>query len=146
MVQKKIDEDLNSLVYEFNYYRSQGIELEKQLNAIQELIEENSNALSALKALPSMKEETFFPIGAGVSLKARVTDFDSVLTEVGARVYIEQSLEKAISFLEDKEKKLSKAKQELQTSLVSIMQKINSLSKRIQLIQKNDAALSETNV
>jgi prefoldin alpha subunit len=127
--------DLTQVAIELNYYRQQAEEIQRQLASLQALSDENGSALEALKNLPQEGKETMVPIGSGVLLKANVADSKKVFAEVGARVLAEKTIEEAASLVEEKQKNVETALGQLQSSLETVMQRIEFLGRKARELQ-----------
>jgi len=122
---------LQNIVYEINYLRAQASELQKQLYSVQELLDENAEAVKAIEALAQLKDsETFFPLGAGVLARATLAKTNSVLIDVGARVSAEKSVGDAKAILSERRKKLEQVYSELRVSLESVATRLEELNEQ----------------
>ena len=91
-------------------YRAYGArvqELSKQAQTLSALLNENAAASTALDNLPS--QQTFFPLGSGVLVKAKVVDTQNVVVELGARTLAEKSVGDAKKLLEERRKQIEES-------------------------------------
>ncbi len=124
-------DQMQKTVYEINYLRAQGSELQKQIYSVQALLEENVEATKALGALSQSKgSETLVPLGAGVFARATLANSDSVLIDVGARASVEKSASEAKAVLSERRKKLEQLFNELRVSLDSLATRLQELNEQ----------------
>lgn len=126
--EKERQDQMQKTVYEINYLRAQGSELQKQLYSVQALLDENAEAAKALDALAQSKgSETLFPLGAGVFARASLGKTDLVLVDVGARASVEKTFSEAKAILSERRKKLEQLFNELRVSLDSVAARLQEL-------------------
>jgi len=124
-------DQMQKTVYEINYLRAQGSELQKQIYSVQALLEENAEAAEALGALSQSKgSQTLVPLGAGVFARATLANSDSVLIDVGARASVEKSASEAKAVLSERRKKLEQLFNELRVSLDSLATHLQELNEQ----------------
>ncbi|NYZ77832.1 prefoldin subunit alpha [Candidatus Micrarchaeota archaeon] len=124
-------DQMQKTVYEINYLRAQGSELQKQIYSVQALLEENAEATKALSALSQSKgSETLVPLGAGVFARATLANSDLVLIDVGARASVEKSASEAKAVLSERRKKLEQLFNELRVSLDSLATHLQELNEQ----------------
>lgn len=129
--EKERQDQMQKTVYEINYLRAQGSELQKQLYSVQSLLDENAEAAKALGALSQSKgSETLFPLGAGVFARATLANSDLVLIDVGARASVEKSASEAKAVLSERRKKLEQLFNELRVSLESVATRLQELDEQ----------------
>ncbi|MBI5229266.1 prefoldin subunit alpha [Candidatus Micrarchaeota archaeon] len=134
---QRSEEAFRKIIYELGFYRTQADEIQKQMNSIQLAIEETEAGLETLKSLRDLKEDALFPVGAGVFVKARASDKERVLADVGARVVAEKKVEDAIGTLEERKKELNESLQNLQNSLGVVLKRIDFLNSKAQEIHSS---------
>jgi len=104
-------------------------ELGRQAELLSRLITENEAASTALDNLPS--EQTFFPIGAGVLVKARLSDTNNVVVEAGARILAERSVWDAKKLLADRRTQLEEALEKINAEAGEIAGKMREIEEEL---------------
>ncbi|OIO25123.1 prefoldin subunit alpha [Candidatus Micrarchaeota archaeon CG_4_10_14_0_2_um_filter_55_9] len=113
-------------------YRAFGARMEelgRQAELLSRLITENEAASTALDNLPS--EQTFFPIGAGVLVKARLSDTNNVVVEAGARILAERSVWDAKKLLADRRTQLEEALEKINAEAGEIAGKMREIEEEL---------------
>jgi len=113
-------------------YRAFGARMEelgRQAELLSRLITENEAASTALDNLPS--EQTFVPIGAGVLVKARLSDTNNVVVEAGARILAERSVWDAKKLLADRRTQLEEALEKINAEAGEIAGKMREIEEEL---------------
>lgn len=124
----EISEEFARIAYEINYLRAQAEQVQRQLAAVTELLEESAAVDATLQAI-KQPEKAIFPIGAGVFLKTSLTpeERSKVLVDAGAKVFVERTPEEASKFLQARQQELTQAARTLQDSLKTMGKRIEEL-------------------
>lgn len=126
--EKNQDDDLSRIAYEVQTYQQQGQFVQQQLSAIQGTITEIGAALGTLRGLEMAKDnEVLLPIGSGTHLKAKLTDTQSVLLNIGSDIIAEKPVDEAIQILEERVKRLEATRDKLQEGLLELSKRIEQL-------------------
>jgi prefoldin alpha subunit len=102
-----MEKDKQGKIIAYRAYGARVQELSKQAQTLSALLNENSAASTALDNLPS--EQTFFPLGSGVLVKAKVADTQKVAVELGAGVIAEKNVEDAKKLLGERRKQIEES-------------------------------------
>lgn len=131
------EEEIRRIVLELRSVQARVEEAQRQLAALQAFTSDSSTALTTLKNLQQASGESLVPIGAGVFLKASVSDFQKVLLDVGASVVAEKTVEQAARALEQRVQQISGTAQKIQGDLHALLQRADELNARLaELSQK----------
>lgn len=124
------EREMQGKATEFRMLQERGAAMQAQINALKGLLDEAGSASKALAAIssPDANESVLFPLGAGVMAKAKLLSQAKVLTEEGAGVVLERSVEDCLKQLEERKAKLSQA-------LVSYDAELNKLLERLEMLR-----------
>lgn len=113
-------------------YRAYGArveELQKQSDLLSRLVAENKAAIVALDNLP--REQTFFSIGAGVFVKAKLVDAENVIVEAGAKILAEKSIGDAKKLLAERRTQLESALARTRAETMELTNKLRALEQEL---------------
>jgi prefoldin alpha subunit len=122
----EIQEKFEMLAAEASYHQHYAKEIENQMRAIAQVEGEIDRTLQALKELKT-GQTSLFNIGSGIFVKGETKEVEKLLVNVGANVFIENTPEQAISFLEEKKKELNEAKEDLVKSMEAISNRLKEI-------------------
>ena len=129
-----MEEDARRLILELRALQARIEEGQRQLAAFQQYAAETTASANALKNLSS--DESLFPFGAGVIVKAKVADSSKVFVYVGAGVIAEKTVGETVTELEKRAKELLEAITRLQEELSALVQRSEELNARLAKLQK----------
>lgn len=113
-------------------------QLETQLEATQEELEEINAAIQALNELES-GSVVQVPLGGEAYVKAEVLDMDEVLVSLGADFAAEQDQDDAISALETRKEQVNEEIEEIQNSLSEVESDIQEVESHAQQVRQQMA-------
>ena len=119
-------EKFEMLAAEASYHQHYAQEIENQMRAIAQVEGEIDRTLQALKEVQTGKT-SLFNIGSGIFIKGEIKEVEKLLVNVGANVFVENTPEQAISFLEEKKKELNEAKEDLVKSMEAISNRLKEI-------------------
>jgi len=131
------EQELDRIAYEINALQSQGRQLQEQMAKLQYAFGETEATIQALKSLPQIKQETWFPIGADTMVKVKISDSSNVLIDVGGRVMAEKTVAEATELLEKRKSEISKNLSEFEKAFVEVSRRMQALN---QVAQQKIAA------
>jgi prefoldin alpha subunit len=140
MAQDK-DETLSRIAFEAQNYQQQGQFMQQQLGSIQVNMNEIGAALGTMRNLEKAKDnEVLLPIGAGAHARAKLTDTENVLINIGSEVIAEKPLPEAIVILEERLKRLEDTRDKLQQAVLEISKRLEQLDTEAkQILEKKGA-------
>jgi len=119
-------EKFEMLAAEASYHQHYAQEIENQMRAIAQVEGEIDRTLQALKEIQTGKT-SLFNLGSGIFIKGEIKEVEKLLVNVGANVFVENTPEQAISFLEEKKKELDEAKEDLVKSMEAISNRLKEI-------------------
>ena len=124
--------DLQTLQYYLNEYSQQAEIFSRQLEMIEQKRIESLAAIETMKNLVGDRDSpVLLPIGGGTMVRAKVSDPEKVLVNIGSDVVIQRTNGEAITFLQEKiaemeamEKKVAATNEQLRMQMAEIAQRI----------------------
>lgn len=101
-----------------------------QLGLIEQRKFEALSSIQALEVLDSDDDSVLLPLGGGVSVRARITDSENMLVNVGADVLIVKNREDAIAYLKDRITEMDAVAGRISESLSQIQARIEEINRR----------------
>ncbi len=98
------EDEFQQKAYEFEMYRQELANIQKQLQELSYRIQELDLILDSLKAIKNEdgKDEIIVPIGQGVYIKTKMVNTENILIDVGSNVIIEKDIDSAISYIKER--------------------------------------------
>ena len=135
--------DLQTLQYYLNEYSQQAEIFSRQLEMIEQKRIESLAAIETMKNLVGDRDSpVLLPIGGGTMVRAKVSDPEKVLVNIGSDVVIQRTNGEAITFLQEKtaemeamEKKVAATIEQLRMQMAEIAQQIERTYVHQQRIQ-----------
>ena len=126
--------DLQTLQYYLNEYGQQAEIFSRQLEMIEQKRIESLAAIETMKNLVGDRDSpVLLPIGGGTMVRAKVSDPEKVLVNIGSDVIIQRTNGEAITFLQEKiaemeamEKKVAATIEQLRNQMAEIAQRIET--------------------
>lgn len=133
--------ELQTLQAYLGEYGQQAEILSRQLDLMERQRVESFAAIEALKALASQKDPVvLLPLGGGTTVRAKVTEPDNVLVNIGSDVVVRRTNADAIGFIEDRIRELEALEKKIAESLEQVRAQVNEIARRIdQTYQKSRA-------
>lgn len=125
-------QELMRITYEAQVVQQQLQALQQQLAALQMSIEETDAALNTISGIKEVEGEALVPMGAGAFAKAKITDKDKVLVDIGARILVEKSAEDATKFFNERLEKMREAREGLTEAVTELQARLQGMDKRAQ--------------
>ena len=124
--------DLQTLQYYLNEYSQQAEIFSRQLEMIEQKRIESLAAIETMKNLAADRDSpVLLPLGGGTMVRAKVSDPEKVLVNIGSDVVIQRTNGEAITFLQEKiaemeamEKKVAATIEQLRMQMAEIAQQI----------------------
>ncbi|MFH0835777.1 MAG: prefoldin subunit alpha [Candidatus Micrarchaeota archaeon] len=126
-------EELQRAIYEINMIERQMKEIEGQLQNIQALRGENEATRKALAELP--KDETFFGLGSGTMIRAKISSTDKAMVDIGAGAIAEKPIPEIVAILEERDTQLQALFARLENDFNNAGKALDSVSQRAGEIQ-----------
>ena len=135
--------DLQTLQYYLNEYSQQAEIFSRQLEMIEQKRIESLAAIETMKNLVGDRDSpVLLPIGGGTMVRAKVSDPEKILVNIGSDVVIQRTNGEAITFLQEKiaemeamEKKVAATIEQLRMQMAEIAQQIERTYVHQQRIQ-----------
>jgi prefoldin alpha subunit len=126
--------ELQTLQYYLNEYSQQAEIFSRQLEMIEQKRIESLAAIETMKNLVGDRDSpVLLPIGGGTMVRAKVSDPEKVLVNIGSDVVIQRTNGEAITFLQEKitemeamEKKVAATIEQLRGQMAEIAQRIET--------------------
>lgn len=126
--------DLQTLQYYLNEYSQQAEIFSRQLEMIEQKRIEYLAAIETMKNLAGDRDSpVLLPIGGGTMVRAKVSDPEKILVNIGSDVVIQRTNGEAITFLQEKitemeamEKKVAATIDQLRGQMAEIAQRIET--------------------
>lgn len=129
-VEQLSQQDMQSLQMYLEEYGQQSEMLAGQLGLIEQRKFESLSSIEALEALGAGDEPVLLPIGGGVSVRAKITDSENMLVNVGADVLIAKNREETISYLRDRITEMDAVAGKVSESLSQVQARIEEINRR----------------
>lgn len=126
--------DLQTLQYYLNEYGQQAEIFSRQLEMIEQKRIESLAAIETMKNLAGDRDSpVLLPLGGGTMVRAKVSDPEKILVNIGSDVVIQRTNGEAITFLQEKiaemeamEKKVAATIDQLRGQMAEIAQRIET--------------------
>jgi prefoldin alpha subunit len=126
--------DLQALQYYLNEYSQQAEIFSRQLEMIEQKRIESLAAIETMKNLAGDRDSpVLLPLGGGTMVRAKVTDPEKILVNIGSDVVIQRTNGEAITFLQEKisemeamEKRVAATIEQLRGQMAEIAQRIET--------------------
>ncbi len=114
------------------YYFNLINQLQEEYNQVVDSLNEVNYSIYCLEELQNVKDEkeVLFPVLNGILIEGKINKINSVKMNVGAGVIVTKSVEEAIDFLKEKQKKLIAGAEEIKTQIDAIIPLIENQSNR----------------
>lgn len=129
-VEQLSQQDMQALQMYMEENIQQSEMLTGQLGLIEQRKFESLSSIQALEALESGDDSILLPLGGGVSVRAKITDAENILVNVGADVLIAKSREEAISYLKDRITEMDAVEGKISESLSQVQARIEEINRR----------------
>ncbi|HEV8290009.1 MAG TPA: prefoldin subunit alpha [Candidatus Norongarragalinales archaeon] len=123
------EEELRKIAFELQYLEAQAQDMQKQLQQVRLRLAENQAAIRGLENL-APNQDTLFPLGSGVMLKANTGKMDKVLVDVGAGVAVEKPIPQALEVLRERHAALENMGQQISNAMTESAQKMEQLQNK----------------
>jgi prefoldin alpha subunit len=118
---------LQSLLVQIRSYQTSLTEISRQNALMERAIEEMTLVLSSLEELPKTKDsEAFVPIGAGIFIKANITDKENPIVSIGSGISVQKSIPDTKEYLEARKAALEADNKKLQGHSQKIMAELEA--------------------
>lgn len=130
---KGITKKIQSKVVEFSLLEEENKRLEQQLQMLVQQEASFDILRVHLKDIKTSKQESEFlaSLGPGILVKARLTDNDKVLVNVGSGVVVEKSCDEAEKIIKKQISKLENARKEIEIAIRKNFDRMTKLEKEI---------------
>jgi prefoldin alpha subunit len=126
--------DLQALQYYLNEYSQQAEIFSRQLEMIEQKRIESLAAIETMKNLAGDRDSpVLLPLGGGTMVRAKVTDPEKILVNIGSDVVIQRTNGEAITFLQEKisemeamEKRVAATIEQFRGQMAEIAQRIET--------------------
>ncbi len=123
------EEQLKRLALEYSILKDNVIELRDRINLLNQVAVNIENTLSFVKKMKEIKgdEEILFNIGASVYVKAKITDIDKLIVNVGANTLIKRDRNYVMSYLEERKSDVRKEIANLTDTLNGVLNRMREI-------------------
>lgn len=124
-------------MYKLSVYEQQIQQLQQQLEAVEQAINEMSSLKSGLDELTISKEkEVLAPIGRGIFAKTKLIS-EELTVDVGGKNFVKKSIPETKKLIETQIKKLEEVAEELKDNLEKINEELTEVFMNSQKEHKN---------
>jgi prefoldin, archaeal alpha subunit/eukaryotic subunit 5 len=134
------EKEINRKVLEYEYYKQLLDNYQNEFTAITALLNEVDATLTSLNELYKIREsqtELYTSLGSGSYLKVNLNKDNKILLNIGAKIFVEYTLEQATNFL-------NRRKQKITESLENTSKVIRELSLIVSRLEAELAKLTES--
>lgn len=133
------DEQIQQKYFEMQMLSHQSAQIKKQVQTIDQQMQELSVAMEGIDAIQESKEtEILVPISSGVFLKANIEDTEKLLVSVGSNITVPKSFDETKQILENNILELGKFKDQMKELLDKIAGKQEELEKEMTELHEHD--------
>ena len=131
------EQELRVLLSQLQQSEAEARAYEQQMELVSFTINEIDNAVVAVEALskPDIGKETLIPIGANSFVYGTIPQTNRVIIGLGANVSAEVDVADAVSYLNERKKKLTDMQGQFAARLNQIGSQIYSLQSQLQAVQ-----------
>ncbi len=138
-------EELQKLYLEYKTLEQQTSQIEQQLQTVEQQLQEAESIKNSLDELKAIKQgsEMLVPVSSGIFMKAKITDKDKVIVNVGSDVLVGKGLDGAKQLMEKQKKEIENVRENMATVLYELNMKgrlIQNQLMRHQSGQSNELA------
>jgi len=130
------DETIRKMAYQLQFYEAQAKQLQRNVEMLQQALEEALSTQAAVQALSKTEGATIFPLGSRVFVSAKPEKKNKLLVEAGAGVMVEKTCEEATADLEESVKKIRDGLTKAQGQLAEISRKANELNAQAEALSR----------
>jgi len=125
--------ELQSLQIYLNEYRQQAEIFSQQLALLEEGRVEAFSAIEAINGIKDSPDNTvLLPLGAGISVRVRISEPSRVLVNIGSEVVVEKSSEEAVEYLKDRITEMEASAKKVMETLEQIRGQMNEIARRLE--------------
>ncbi|MDP2718135.1 MAG: prefoldin subunit alpha [Candidatus Micrarchaeota archaeon] len=133
-------EQLQRKAAEIQWLKGQAGQLEQEITMVQRGLEELDSSRQALDAFGDVAAGSLFPLGSGIFAKAKLTESDRVLVDVGGRVIVDMPVTDAKAVLERRKTIIQKNADELRAAYEDTMRRLSTLNQEAEeMIRQNQS-------
>ncbi|WNY27225.1 prefoldin subunit alpha [Methanolapillus ohkumae] len=125
------EQQARQLVAQYQEFQRNAEAVQEQMNMVRNTLagcESSVRTISGLKEAASKDAfESIIPVGSGCFVHAEIKNFSKVIINVGSGANVEKNVDEALEFLNERKGKLEKMLQDLNTSLTTFVQKMQSI-------------------
>lgn len=121
-------EQLQRKAAEIQWLKGQAGQLEQEITLVQRGMEELEASKQALDAFNDVAAGSLFPLGSGIFAKAKLTESERVLVDVGGRVMVDMPVADAKATLERRKALIQKNADELRAAYEDTMRRLSALN------------------
>lgn len=126
-----MNKDVTQKVNELRTMQAQVQYLERQLDSINATINELDLARVAIEEIKKSKEDVLVPVGAGISVRMRVTDASKALVQVGGGVVVEKDIEKIVEDTTKRREEFLKLAEKTQAELERVAEVLGAKEEEV---------------
>jgi len=130
------DETIRKMAYQLQFYEAQAKQLQRNVEMLQEALEEAISSQAAVLAISKADGATIFPLGSRVFVSAKPEKKNKLLVEAGAGVMVEKTCEEAATDLDESVKKIRDGLTKAQEQLAEISRKANELNAQAEALSR----------
>jgi prefoldin alpha subunit len=125
--------DLQTLQYYLNEYSQQAEIFSRQLEMIEQKRIESLAAIETMKNLVGDRDSpVLLPIGGGTMVRAKVSDPEKVLVNIGSDVVIQRTNGEAITFLQEKITEMEAMEKKVAATIGQLRNQMDEIAQRIE--------------
>ena len=123
-------EELQKLYLEYKAVEQQTKQIEEQLATVEAQLGEADNIKSSLDDVKNIKQgsDILVPVSSGIFVKAKITDSDKVIVNVGSDIMVGKTLDGAKKLMDQQKKEI----ENVRDSMVRVLYELNMKARLIQ--------------
>jgi prefoldin alpha subunit len=127
--QEDVREKVRNLAVELRLLEGAAGEVQARIGVVEAALREFSLASTTIQGLGELKvdDEILVPIGAGSYVKAKLSDTEKVLVNIGAGVTAEKTVKEALTLFENQMNELEKIRGSLHQQFAQILERMEAL-------------------
>jgi prefoldin alpha subunit len=134
------DSELNEKVFQAEMLRKQAEAAAEQLDVVMKTLMEMTATKEALAEIGKAGKgtETLVPLGAGVYVKASVSDTEKVFMGLGAQTVVEKDVDSCLKILDEQIVKIEEARQRLTETVDQINETLRIIVPELEALSRKE--------
>ena len=130
MTEQEDQRKLQGLMMQIRSYQSTLQEIARQNAMTERALAELETTINALEDLPKSKEsEALIPLGAGVFVKAELTDKKNVVVAVGSAINVTKTAKDTVTYLQERKERIEADDKKLRSEAERFSKELEAANK-----------------